>query len=146
MPLSRIRREDETFSARRNSVISSRVVGKTLNSTGRVTYIPTSKIITLSVMLAEINRSTRNGGIGTTMARTMPSTALGTASSPHGSRLSTGAAAGDAFPPPRAPRRVRSPAGPAPDRAALATAGMGALWADISDSLLYPGRRPPSRR
>ena len=35
LPLSRISREEEMFSASRNSVSSSRVVGKEVNSTGR---------------------------------------------------------------------------------------------------------------
>ena len=41
LPFSRIRRVEEMFSARRKSVSSSRVVGKTLNSTGLRMYIAT---------------------------------------------------------------------------------------------------------
>src|SRR5579862_1133535 len=65
------------LSDRRNSVSSNREVGKTLNSTGLVMYIETSSTITEIVMLALISKSSRKGGSGMIIARTMPKTASG---------------------------------------------------------------------
>src|SRR5258706_4963382 len=81
LPCSKMRREEEMFSARRNSVISSRVVGKTLNSTGRVICIETSITITERVMFALIRRSRTKDGSGVIIARTIPKTASGTPNS-----------------------------------------------------------------
>src|SRR5579885_1273691 len=81
LPLSRMRRDEEMFSASRHRVINRSVVGNTLNSTGRVIYIETRSTTTDSVILALISTSSRNDGIGAIMASTIPSTARGTAKS-----------------------------------------------------------------
>ena len=67
------------FSARRNSVISSSVVGNTLKSAGLVMYIATSSTITDIVILPLISRSRKNDGSGVIIAITMPSTTTGMA-------------------------------------------------------------------
>jgi hypothetical protein len=66
------------FRARRNSVISNRVVGNMLNSTARRIYSETRSTITENMMLIEINTSSRKGGTGAIMISTMPRTATGT--------------------------------------------------------------------
>ncbi len=53
-------------------------MGKTLNSTGRVMYIETSRTITETVIFALISTSSRKDGIGMIIASTIPSTASGT--------------------------------------------------------------------
>ena len=78
-PLSRISRDEETFSARRNSVSSSSVVGNELNSTGFTKYSETIRTITDIMMSAAISRSSRNAGSGVISATTIASTASGTA-------------------------------------------------------------------
>src|SRR5579872_1769421 len=85
LPLSRISRDEETFNARRNSVSSSSIVGKTLNSTGRVMYIDTIITITDIMMSVTIRTSSMMLGMGVIRATTMASTASGTASSPSDS-------------------------------------------------------------
>src|SRR5690242_12235603 len=80
-PFSRMSRADEMFRARRNNVINNKVVGKTLNSTGFVMYIATRRTITDMVILALMRMSSRNGGSGMIIARTMASTAIGMVSS-----------------------------------------------------------------
>ena len=69
------------FSASRNSVSSSRVVGKTLNSTGLRMYIATIITITDIMMSVTIRTSSRKPGSGVISAITIPSTASGTPSS-----------------------------------------------------------------
>ena len=83
LPFSRINRDEEMFSASRNSVSSSRVVGKVLNSTGFVMYIETIRTTTDSMMSAAISRSRRNAGNGVIIAITIASTPTGTAISPE---------------------------------------------------------------
>ena len=73
------------FSASRNSVSSSSVVGNTLNSTGRVMYIATSSTMTDNMMFGAISTSRSNAGSGAIIASTMPSTPIGTAMSGQGS-------------------------------------------------------------
>ena len=82
LPLSRIRRDEEMFSARRNSVSSSRVVGNDVNSTGRTRYSDTISTVTDIMMSVTISRSSRKPGSGVISAITMASTAIGTAISP----------------------------------------------------------------
>ena len=75
------------------------MVGKTLNSTGRVMYIETSSTITEMVILALIRKSSRNDGSGAIIAMTMPSTASGTLiSARFPNRDSILALAGTVFP------------------------------------------------
>src|SRR5579871_2946744 len=74
----RISRDDDILSARRNSVSSSKVVGNTLNSTGRPMYMATNSTMTESVMLALISRSSRKLGMGRIIAMMIPITARGT--------------------------------------------------------------------
>src|SRR2546426_11998302 len=71
-------RDEEMFSAKRKSVSSNRVVGNTLNSTARRMYSEISRTSSESMMLAEINTSSRKGGIGAIITRTIPKTATGT--------------------------------------------------------------------
>src|SRR6266851_5132257 len=78
LPWIRIKRVEEILSARRKSVSSKRVVGKTLNSTGLVIYIETSSTITEMVMLALISTSSKKAGMGAIIAKTIPKTASGT--------------------------------------------------------------------
>ena len=73
-----MRRAEDTFSAKRNSVIKRSAVGNTLNSTGRVMYMAPIKTITDIEKLALINRSSTIVGIGAIIASTMPRTASGT--------------------------------------------------------------------
>src|SRR5258706_12612186 len=73
-----MRRVEEILNARRNKVNSKSTVGNTLNSTGRVMYIETSRTITETVMFALISTSSRKEGIGAIIARTIPKTASGT--------------------------------------------------------------------
>ena len=75
------KRDEETFNARRNSVIKSSAVGKTLNSAGFVMYIATSRTITDMVMLTLIRMSRKNVGSGVIIANTMPKTEMGITSS-----------------------------------------------------------------
>src|ERR1022692_4982531 len=76
-----MRRVEEMFKARRNSVSSSNVVGKTLNSTGLRMYSATIITVTDIIMSKTSSTSSRNGGTGVISARTMPNTATGTPSS-----------------------------------------------------------------
>jgi hypothetical protein len=98
-----MRRVEEMFSARRNSVSSSSAVGNTLNSTGLRIYIETSRTMTETVIVALIRMSSRNGGMGMTIARTMPRTARGMLNSAGFPKrgltagTATGALAGCAF-------------------------------------------------
>ena len=73
-----MRRDEEIFSANRNSVSSNKAVGKTLNSTGRRIYIETSSTTTEMVMFAEIRTSRMKDGSGMIIVMMMPSTAIGT--------------------------------------------------------------------
>ena len=87
LPLSRISRAEEMFRASRKSVNNSRVVGKTLNSTGRVIYIATIITITDIMMSATIRMSSTNPGNGVISAMTIARTAMGTVSSLTSVRL-----------------------------------------------------------
>src|SRR5271168_2848865 len=91
-----MRRAEEIFRARRNKVINSSVVGKTLNSTGLVMCRDTRSTIRDIVILAEMRRSRRNGGSGVIIASTMPSTAIGTANSRQFTAVAEAGAAGRA--------------------------------------------------
>src|SRR6476660_6870715 len=64
LPSNRINRDDEMFSARRNSVINSNVFVITLTSVGFVMYIGGITTTTEIVMFAEINTSSSAAGIG----------------------------------------------------------------------------------
>src|SRR5208283_3407968 len=90
LPFKRINREDEMFRERRNRVIKSSVVGKTLKSAAFVMYIDDSSTMTEKVMLAEISMSRRIDGRGMIIASTMPSTASGMASSLQFREFNTG--------------------------------------------------------
>src|SRR6185312_3574311 len=81
LPSNKIKRDDEMFNASRNRVISSSVVGNTLNSDGFVMYIADSNITTETVMFAEISTSSSAAGKGVIIASTIPSTAIGTLAS-----------------------------------------------------------------
>src|ERR1700677_4246105 len=76
-----MRRVAEMFKARRNSVNSSSVVGKTLNSTGFRMYIETIMTTTDIMMSVTIRPSSTTPGSGVIKAITMPRTAIGAASS-----------------------------------------------------------------
>src|SRR5438445_1390807 len=78
LPSSRMRREEEMLSARRNSVSSSSVVGKTLKSTGRRMYIDTISTTTDIMMSVTSSTSKRKLGMGVISARMITSTAIGT--------------------------------------------------------------------
>src|ERR1019366_2964138 len=82
LPLIRIKRELETFSARRNNVSNNRVVGKEVNSTGRIRYRDTISTITDTRMSVTIRKSRTSAGSGVISAITMASTASGTTSPP----------------------------------------------------------------
>src|ERR1035438_1539139 len=86
LPLIRIRRELEMFSARRNKVNSNRVVGNEVNSTGRNRYRDTTNTITDTRMSVTIRKSSTNPGSGVISGITMASMASGTTSSPSVSR------------------------------------------------------------
>ena len=90
LPLSRISRDEEMFSASRNSVSSSSVVGNEVNSTGRTRYSETISTVTDIRMSVTISRSSTKPGSGVIRATTMPSTASGTAISAE--RRSSGSA------------------------------------------------------
>src|SRR4051794_24275463 len=81
-PLSKISRAELTFSDRRKSVSSRRVVGKTLKSTGRRMCIATISTITDIMMSITIRMSRMNEGRGVINAITIASTAMGTPSCP----------------------------------------------------------------
>ena len=70
------------FSASRNSVSNSSVVGNTLNSTGRPMYIATIITMTDIMMSITIRKSSTKLGSGVISAMTIAKTAMGTASSP----------------------------------------------------------------
>src|SRR5271170_8434419 len=80
-PLSRMRRDDDTLSARRNSVSNNRTVGKTLNSTGRPIYMATIITMTDIMRSSTIRKSRMKLGSGVIRAITIISTAMGTPSS-----------------------------------------------------------------
>lgn len=65
----------------------SSVVGYTLNSTGRVIYMPMTSTITDNVMFMAISASSTIAGSGMIIVRTIDSTAMGTARSGHGKVL-----------------------------------------------------------
>ncbi len=77
-PLSKIKREEETFKANRKSVISSRVVGNRLNSAGFRMYMETSRMTVDIVMLALMRMSRSSGGSGVTIAMRISNTPAGT--------------------------------------------------------------------
>ncbi len=60
-------RVDATFSARRNSVATSRTVGKMAKSSGLTVYTETSRTISPSAMLKVNTRSSTSGGSGSTI-------------------------------------------------------------------------------
>src|ERR1035441_6840125 len=82
LPLIRIKRELEIFSARRNNVSNNSVVGNEVNSTGRTRYKDTISTITDTRMSVTIRKSRTNPGSGVISAITMASIASGTTSSP----------------------------------------------------------------
>ena len=69
------------FSASRNNVSSSSVVGKTLNSAGRTMYMATIITTTDSMMSVTMRMSSTKGGRGVIRVTTIARTASGTASS-----------------------------------------------------------------
>src|ERR1041384_1738609 len=79
-------RDDETFSDRRNKVSRSSVVGKTLNSTGRVIYIETIITMTDIMISITIRMSRRKPGRGVMSAITIARTAIGMVRSPSAVR------------------------------------------------------------
>ena len=81
LPFMRIKRVAEMFRARRNSVSSRSVVGKTLNSTGFRMYMETIITTTDIMMSVTIRMSSMKPGTGVISAITMPSTAIGTPNS-----------------------------------------------------------------
>ena len=83
LPFSRIRREEEIFSASRYSVSNSSVVGKTLKSTAFRIYTETIITITDSMMSTTIRKSSSIDGMGMMSATTIATTAIGTAISPN---------------------------------------------------------------
>ncbi len=119
MPLSRIRRAEDTFKASLYSVSNSSVVGKTLKSDGRWMYMAVIITMTDIMMSTTSSRSNRKGGRGAMRAITMASTATGTASS--------------AAPPPEKNSSGFHPV--------LAIAAASAI-PDISRFFPYPGNRP----
>src|SRR5580704_13626590 len=81
LPFKRIKRDDETLRARRNSVSKSNVVGNDVNSTGRTRYSDTISTVTEAMISVTISRSRTKPGSGVISATTMANTASGTASS-----------------------------------------------------------------
>ena len=82
-PFSRISRDEEMFSASRNSVSNSKVVGNTLKSTGLAGCTPRpSCTITDNMMSSTIRKSSSIAGMGMISAITIATTAIGTAISP----------------------------------------------------------------
>ena len=69
-----------TLSARRKSVATSRMVGKTANSSGLCTFIATSSTSSAMAMLSAISRSSSIAGSGTTIITTMTTMPAGTPS------------------------------------------------------------------
>src|SRR5262249_31443665 len=82
LPLSKISRDEEIFSASRYSVNNRSVVGKTVKSTARRTYTATIITITDSMMSTTRRKSSSAPGIGVMSATTVPTTAMGTPISP----------------------------------------------------------------
>ena len=80
-PFMRISRVAEMLRARRKSVSSSSVVGKTLNSTGRLIYMATIRTVTEIMMSMTSKKSSRAPGRGVISAMMMLTTAIGTLNS-----------------------------------------------------------------
>ncbi|MNG04507.1 hypothetical protein D3C84_876410 [compost metagenome] len=74
---------EATFSARRNKVATSKMVGNTAKSSGRKAYTQTSNTTIDKAMLNVKNTSSRNGGIGNIIIASMTSSNSGTPKLPR---------------------------------------------------------------
>ncbi len=106
---SRTRRVDEMLSARRKSVVSSSREGRTEKSSGRRTYIASSRIVSDTVRFSDSSISSSAGGRGISIIPMRPITPTAVRMSPYPVRVPVMPLQAARFVPPRASVGQRRP-------------------------------------